>query len=81
MSRIPSLQRRNEPGRVNYPRAAAALPVRACFLATLFLENFDSAVKARSLLPRNDLGLSPFRYRSASIVSANSDDGGQRPWR
>ena len=49
-----------------------------CFLATLFLKNFDSTVKARSLLPRNDLVLSPCRRGSALIVSANSERGGRQ---
>jgi len=78
MFRTAFLQRRNEPGRLDYRKAATTPPVRARFLAILFLKNFDSAVKAASVLPRNDFGLSPCPRRSTLIVSANSERGGRQ---
>jgi hypothetical protein len=81
MFRAASLQRRNEPSRPYHRKTAATPVVTFRFLAALFLKNFDSAIRAASVPPRNDVGLSPCPGRSALIVSATSEHGGQRQWR
>jgi hypothetical protein len=80
MLRAASLQRRNELGRPHREKLAATAVVAFLFLATLFLKNFDSAIKAASVPPRNDVDLPPCPGRSAVRVSANSEQGG-RQWR
>ncbi|SRR6266849_726979 len=69
MLKTASLQRRNEPGRINNRKATTILLVKARFLAAFFLKNFDPAIKAASVPPRDDVDLSPCPGRSALIVS------------
>jgi hypothetical protein len=61
-------------------KAATTPPARVRFLATaLFLKNFESSIKAAPVSSPNDFGLSPSSGRSALILPANSEHGGQRP--
>jgi hypothetical protein len=78
MFRTVSLQRRIESG-PQYHRKTAATPA-ATFRspAALFLQNFESAIDAASVPPRNDVGLSPCAGRDAVRVSANSERRGRQ---
>jgi hypothetical protein len=58
MFRTVSLQRRNEPVPPYHKKTAVAAAAFRSPAAT-FLQNFESAIKAASMPPRNDVGLSP----------------------
>ena len=75
MFRTVSLHHRNEPGRPYHGKTAATPVVTFRFSAALFQESLNSAIKAASVPPRNDFGLSPFAGRGAARVSANSRGG------
>jgi hypothetical protein len=80
MLRTVSLQRRNELA-PPYHRKIAATPAAALRLpAALFLQNFESAIKAASESPRNNVGLSPCASRETVRVFTNLKRGG-RQWR
>jgi hypothetical protein len=80
MFRTMSLQRRDEPAPPYHRETAATLAAAFRSPAALFLQNLESAIKAASVSPRNDVGLSPWAGRDTVRVFANSERGG-RQWR
>ncbi len=78
MFRAVPVQRRIE-STPQYHRKAAATPA-ATFRSpvALFLQNFESAIEAASVPPRNDVGQLPCAGRGAVRVGANSERGGRQ---